>query len=69
MERLTASQIRVTENVLSLADIVQGLAEEHQQARQENEDFHRGVDERFNALIKMMDEWIRERRNGSDGSS
>ncbi len=91
-EVLKASQIRLTEKVIQLADIVQGLAEEHekyeegqrrhgeehkraeeeyQRARRENEDFHRGVDERFGALINVMDAWIREqrRRNGSNGSA
>ena len=57
-----------------MAEIVQGLAEqqrrseeENQRARQANEEFHRGVDKRFTALIKMMNEWIRNqaRSNGS----
>ena len=67
MERLTVAQVRVAENVLALTEIVQEQAEENQRARQANEEFHRGVDERFTALIKMMDEWIRNqgRSNGS----
>ncbi len=42
--------------------------ERFQRHREEDEAFHREVDERFNALIKMMDEWIRSQRNGNGAS-
>ena len=42
--------------------------EQFQRHREEDEAFHREVDERFNALIKMMDEWIRSQRNGAGAS-
>jgi len=38
--------------------------EENRLAHQRFEELHRETDQRFNILIKMMDEWIRERRNG-----
>jgi len=38
--------------------------EENRRAHQRFEELHRETDERFNVLIKMMDEWIRNRRNG-----
>ena len=37
--------------------------EENRQAHRRFEEQHRETDERFSILIKMMDEWIRERRN------
>ena len=78
-----ASKTRQTEKERELADILRRheeqqrrrqqehrrAEEEYRRARQDNEEFHRGVDERFDALIKMMDEWIRKRRNGSNGPS
>ena len=42
--------------------------EQFQRHREEGEAFHREVDERFNALIKMMDEWIRSQRSGNGAS-
>lgn len=39
--------------------------EENRKAHLRFEETHRESDERFNALIKMMDEWIRERRRNN----
>lgn len=38
--------------------------EENQRAHQRFEELHLEASERFNILIRMMDDWIRERRNG-----
>ena len=51
-----------------LAEAQQRHEERFQRKREEDEAFHREVDERFNALIKMMDEWIRNQRNGKGTS-
>ena len=73
---------RLEANLITLTDIVRQVAEaqqrheeqfqrheeQFQRHREEDEAFHREVDERFNALIKMMDEWIRGQRNGSSAS-
>ena len=81
-KRLEASHVRLGENLIALTDIVRQLAEAQQRheeqfqrheerfqrKREEDEAFHREVDERFNALIKMMDEWIRGQRNGNGAS-
>ena len=74
-KRLEASHVRLGENLITLTDIVRQVAEaqqrheeQFQRHRVEDEAFHREVDERFNALIKMMDEWIRNQRNGNGAS-
>ena len=73
---------RLEANLITLTDIVRQVAEAQQRHeeqfqrheeqfqlhREEDEAFHREVDERFNALIKMMDEWIRNQRNGNGAS-
>ena len=73
---------RLEANLITLTDIVRQVAEaqqrheeqfqrheeQFQSHREEDEAFHREVDERFNALIKMMDDWIRSQRNGSGAS-
>lgn len=70
-------QANQAEIVQSLAEVVRQAEEERRQfekeRRQVEEDnrqahqrfdlLHQEIDERFSALIKMMDEWIRERRN------
>ena len=40
-----------------------GMSEQNERDHRRFEEFHREVDERFNVLIKMMDEWIRSQRN------
>ena len=81
-KRLEASHVRLGEKLIALTDIVRQVAEaqqrheeqfqrheeQFQRHREEDEAFHREVDERFNALIKMMDDWIRSQRNGSGAS-
>lgn len=74
-KRVEANHVRLGENLITLTDIVRQLAEaqqrheeQFQRHREEDEAFHREVDERFNALIKMMDEWIRNQRNGKGAS-
>ena len=62
-QRFEATQTQLAENLMSLTDIVRLFAEQNHQDHQRFEEFHRGVDERFAVLIKMMDEWIREQRN------
>ena len=73
---------RLEANLITLTDIVRQVAEaqqrheerfqrheeQFQRHREEGEAFHREVDERFNALIKMMDEWIRSQRSGNGAS-
>jgi RNase H-fold protein (predicted Holliday junction resolvase) len=39
------------------------MSEQNERDHRRFEEFHREVDERFNVLIKMMDEWIRSQRN------
>ncbi len=39
----------------------------YEEAHRRYELIHQETDERFSALIKMMDEWIRERRNNRHG--
>ena len=72
---------RLSSQISNLARIVREIAEENQQAHLRYEEAHRQYEEahrrfeelheeneaRFNALIQMMDDWIRERRknNGS----
>ena len=65
--RLEATQTQLAENLISLADIVRQFAERNQREHEKFEEFHRGVDERFAVLIKMMDEWIRNQRNRNGG--
>ena len=81
-KRLEASHVRLAENLITLTDIVRQVAEaqqrheeqfqrheeQFQRRREEDEAFHREVDERFNALIKMMDEWNRSQRSGKGAS-
>ena len=81
-KRLVASHVRLGENLITLTGAVRQVAEAQQRHeerfqrheerfqrhREEDEAFHREVDERFNALIKMMDEWIRSQRNGNGAS-
>ena len=81
-KQLEASHVRLGENLITLTDIVRQVAEaqqrhekqfqrheeQFQRRREEDEAFHREVDERFSALIKMMDEWIRSQRNGKGAS-
>ena len=71
--RLQSDQVK---NHNELLEVVRTMAEVQRQAEQENraahrsyEETHREMDERFNALIRMMDEWIRERRRGNGGAS
>ena len=73
IQGLTATQAQLGENLVKLVDLVHQIAQENWQAHErydeahtENQEFHREVGERFNALIKMMDEWIRRQghRNG-----
>lgn len=61
--------------IKNIARIVEDIAIGHKQAEEENREAHRRyeeahrqaeearkeTDERFNILVKMMDEWIRER--------
>ena len=63
LERLEETQARLADNLISLTDIVRQFAERNQREHEQFDEFHRGVDERFDVLIKMMDEWIREQRN------
>ena len=67
LDQLEATQTQLAENLITLADIVRQFAEQNQREHQKFEEFHRGVDERFNVLIKMMDEWISEQRNRNGG--
>ena len=81
-KQVEANHVRLGENLITLTDIVRQVAEaqqrheerfqrheeQFQRKREEDEAFHREVDERFNALIKMMDEWIRNQRNGKGAS-
>ena len=60
---LTASQTRLAENLITLTDLVRQISEQNERDHQRFDEFHREVDERFNALIQMMDEWIRGQRN------
>ena len=67
LERLEETEVRLAENLVSLTDIVRQFAERNQREHEQFKEFHRGVDERFDVLIKMMDEWIREQRNRNGG--
>ena len=44
------------------------LEKQNRAEHQRFEESHRETNERFTALIKMMDEWIRERRKGNDAA-
>ena len=59
---LTASQTRLAENLITLTGLVRQIGEQNERDHQRFEEFHREVDERFNALIKLMEEWIRGQR-------
>ncbi len=67
-KRLEANLITLTDIVRQVAEAQQRHEEQFQRHREEGEAFHREVDERFNALIKMMDEWIRNQRSGNGAS-
>jgi len=68
------SVVREIAEILRAAEEDRRLAEqdrlrteaENREAHKRFEELHRETDERFHVLIKMMDEWIRERRNGRD---
>ena len=73
-EKLTRQQVQFGENMNRLVDVVADIAdsqrrfqEENRLAHQRYDEAHRETDQRFNALIKMMDEWVRERgkQNGA----
>ncbi len=73
-QQLTQQQIQLAENMNRLVDVVADIADSQQRFQEENrlahqryDAAHRETDERFNALIKMMDEWVRERgkQNGA----
>ncbi len=66
-QRFEETEARLAENLISLTDIVRQFAERNQREHEQFKEFHRGVDERFDVLIKMMDEWIREQRNRNGG--
>ena len=77
---LEASDIQFRKDLPVLTGIVRQIAEsqqrhkeelqrpEFQRRREENEAFHREVDERFKAFIKMMEERLRNRRAGNGAS-
>ncbi len=78
IERLEAHERSIVSNLDKvtriMAEIAEGRAEHEQHIRDlrakaeaqraENEEFRKSVDERIAVVIKMMDEWIRDRRNG-----
>jgi outer membrane murein-binding lipoprotein Lpp len=70
---LTVAQAQLAENMAKLTDLVHQIAQENWQAHERYDGAHteylkfqREVGGRFDALIKMMDEWIRQQghRNG-----
>ena len=78
-QKIEANQVQLAENLIQITDIVREVAEAQrrneedrrraeEQSRAEHqrfEEFNQETNERFNALVKMMDEWIRERRKGN----
>ena len=67
-QQLTQQQLQLAENMNRLVDVVADIADSQQRFQEENrlahqryDAAHRETGERFNALIKMMDEWVRER--------
>jgi len=63
IDALTEGLTGLTRNLGTVTDLVRELSEQNQQEHGRFEEFHRGVDQRFDILIKMMDEWIRTQRN------
>lgn len=78
-QKMEAAQVQIAENLIQITDIVREVAEaqrrneeEFRRAEEQNRAEHKSFEEsrqetneRFNALVKMMDEWIRERRRGN----
>ena len=78
-QRMEAAQVQLAENLIQITDIVREVAEaqrrneeERRRAEEQNRKEHQSFEEsrqetnqRFTALINMMDEWIRERRKGN----
>lgn len=51
--------------IRGLLDIQRQAEEDRRRADDEHRQEHRRIDDHFGILIKMMDEWIRERRNNN----
>lgn len=68
IDALTAAQPRLAENLGAVTDLVREVSGQIERDRQRFEVLHRGVEERFDVLIKMMNEWVRGQRNRNGGS-